>query len=57
MAQYRNINVRSPFYVQHPTTELLTTLSMRIWNGDVVTDKPTAYNYTGERANWRSVYI
>ena len=49
MAQYRNINVRSPFYVQHPTTELLTSLSIRIWNGDAVTDKPTAYNYILEK--------
>ena len=49
MSQYRNINVRSPFYVQHPTTESLTTLSIRVWNGDVVSDKPTAYNYVLEK--------
>tara|TARA_R110000796_G_scaffold196586_2_gene312996 strand:+ start:2258 stop:3355 length:1098 start_codon:yes stop_codon:yes gene_type:complete len=49
MAQYRNINVRSPFYVQHPTTELLTLLSIRIWTGDVVTNKPTSYNYILEK--------
>ena len=46
MAQYRNINVRSPFYVQHPTSEASTSLELRIWEGDVVTDKPALANYT-----------
>lgn len=46
MAQYRNINVRSPFYVQHPTSEASTSLELRIWEGDVVTDKPASPNYS-----------
>ena len=46
MAQYRNINVRSPFYVQLATTESNTGLELRIWEGDVVTDKPELANYT-----------
>ena len=49
MAQYRNINVRSPFYVQLATTELSTSLELRIWEGDVSTDKPTDANYTLEK--------
>lgn len=46
MAQYRNINVRSPFYIQHPTSEANTNLEIRLWYGDVSTAKPTEATYT-----------
>tara|TARA_R110000744_G_scaffold37582_2_gene86014 strand:- start:3671 stop:4813 length:1143 start_codon:yes stop_codon:yes gene_type:complete len=43
---YRQINTRSPFYVQLATTEPVAQLELRIWTGDVATDKPTAATYT-----------
>lgn len=43
---YRQINTRSPFYVQLATTEPIVQLDLRIWTGDVTTDKPTAATYT-----------
>jgi len=43
---YRQINTRSPFYVQLATTEPTVQLQLRIWTGDVSTDKPTAATYT-----------
>ena len=46
MAQYRNISVRSPFYIQHPTSEDSTNLEIRLWYGDVSTAKPTEATYT-----------
>ena len=49
MAQYRNINVRSPFYVQLPTTQPLVRMELRVWNGDLVTDKPAEANYKLEK--------
>ena len=49
MAQYRNINVRSPFYTQLSTAQATTYLSVRIWNGDVVTDRPSVATYTLEK--------
>ena len=45
MAQYRNINVRSPFYVQLATTEDSTNLELKIWSGDITTDKPVNATY------------
>ena len=45
MAQYRNINVRSPFYVQLATTEDSTNLELKIWGGDITTDKPVNATY------------
>jgi len=45
MAQYRNINTRSPFYVQLATTEASTNLEIRLWYGDVVTNKPVDATY------------
>jgi len=42
---YRQINVRSPFYVQLSTTETNVKLELRIWTGDVVTDRPTDSDY------------
>jgi hypothetical protein len=46
MAQYRNINVRSPFYVQLGTAEDSVSLELRLWTGDVVSAKPTDATYT-----------
>lgn len=45
MADYRNINVRSPFFTQLSTTQALVNCEIRLWKGDVVTDLPTDYTY------------
>lgn len=45
MADYRNINVRSPFFTQLSTTQALVNCEVRLWKGDVVTDLPTDYTY------------
>ena len=45
MAQYRQINVRSPFYVQLPTSQPIVELEVRVWYGDVTSDKPTDATY------------
>ena len=45
MADYRNINVRSPFFTQLSTTQVLVNCEIRLWKGDVVTDLPTNYTY------------
>ena len=49
MAQYRQINVRSPFYVQLATAQPLVELQVRIWYGDVSSDKPTDATYVLEK--------
>lgn len=49
MAQYRNINVRSPFYVQLPTSEDTVYLELRIWRGEVVTGRPVDPSYSLEK--------
>lgn len=49
MAQYRQINTRSPFYVQLATAQPLVELELRIWYGDVTSDKPTDATYTLEK--------
>lgn len=46
---YRQINTRSPFYVQLATLQPLVSLELRIWTGDVSTDKPVAATYTIEK--------
>jgi hypothetical protein len=38
---YRQINTRSPFYVQLVTAQPIVQLELRIWLGDVTTDRPT----------------
>lgn len=45
MPNYRNINVRSPFFTQKATTGSLVNCEIRLWKGDVVTDLPVAYTY------------
>ena len=49
MAQYRQINTRSPFYVQLPTAQPRIELNLRVWSGDVVTDRPAIATYTLEK--------
>ena len=46
MAVHRNINVRSPFYVQLVTSEVNVTLELRIWSGDLISNRPTDATYT-----------
>ena len=46
MSQYRNINLRSPFYTQYSSTEQFVDLELKIWAGDIVTEKPTDADYT-----------
>ena len=45
MPDYRNINVRSPFFTQKATTGSVVNCEIRLWKGDVVTDLPTDYTY------------
>lgn len=45
MAQYRSLNVRSPFFTQLSTTQILVNCEVRLWKGDVVNDLPTNYTY------------
>ena len=45
MPNYRNINVRSPFFTQKATTGSVVNCEIRLWKGDVVTDLPTNYTY------------
>jgi len=49
MAQYRNINVRSPFYMQLATSQTTAYLSIKIWNGHKTNDKPSDATYTLEK--------
>lgn len=46
MSQYRNINLRSPFFTQYTSAETFADLELKIWAGDIVTDKPTDAAYT-----------
>ena len=45
MPDYRNINVRSPFFTQKATTGSVVNCEIRLWKGDVVSDLPTNYTY------------
>ena len=45
MPNYRNINVRSPFFTQKATTGSVVNCEIRLWKGDVVTDLPVDYTY------------
>tara|TARA_R110000796_G_scaffold915_3_gene3516 strand:- start:2222 stop:3277 length:1056 start_codon:yes stop_codon:yes gene_type:complete len=45
MAQYRSLNVRSPFFTQLSTTQILVNCEVRLWKGDVVNDLPVDYTY------------
>ena len=43
--QYRQINVRSPFYVERTTTAAEVTLYLRVWTGSLGFGRPTAATY------------
>ena len=38
---YRQINVRSPFYVEKITSEPIIRLNLRIWRGGPILERPT----------------
>ena len=46
---YRQINVRSPFYVEKTTSEPIIQLNLRVWRGGVTTNRPTTATYTLEK--------
>lgn len=43
---HKLIQTRSPFFVKYDTTETTVTLNLKIWTGDVTTDKPSDNTYT-----------
>eukprot|EP01052_Picozoa_sp_SAG31_P062604 SAG31_NODE_21579_length_546_cov_0.677852_1_plen_82_part_10 len=45
---YRQINVRSPFYVEKTTSEPIVQLNLRVWRG-ATTSRPTTATYTLEK--------
>ena len=46
---YRQINVRSPFYVEKSTSEPVVQLNLRVWRGGPILDRPTLATYTLEK--------
>ena len=46
---YRQINVRSPFYVEKTTSEPIIQLNLRVWRGGVTASRPTDATYTLEK--------
>lgn len=46
---YRQINVRSPFYVEKTTSEPVIQLNLRVWRGSPTTSRPTDATYTLEK--------
>jgi hypothetical protein len=46
---YRQINVRSPFYVEKTTSEPIIQLNLRVWRGSPTTNRPTTATYTLEK--------
>ena len=46
---YRQINVRSPFYVEETTSEPIIQLNLRVWRGGPFLNRPTAATYTLEK--------
>ena len=46
---YRQINVRSPFYVEKTTSEPLIRLSLRVWRGSPTTSRPSVATYVLEK--------
>jgi hypothetical protein len=46
---YRQINVRSPFYVEETTSEPVIQLQLRVWRGSRTTNRPTDATYTLEK--------
>jgi len=43
---YRQINVRSPFYVERTTATASVILNLRVWRGGPVFDRPASPTYT-----------
>jgi hypothetical protein len=46
---YRQINVRSPFYVEKTTSEPVIRLSLRVWRGSPTSSRPTLATYVLEK--------
>ena len=46
---YRQINVRSPFYVEKTTSEPIIQLNLRVWRGGPILERPTLATYTLEK--------
>ena len=46
---YRQINVRSPFYVEKTTSEPVIQLNLRVWRGGPILDRPTTATYVLEK--------
>jgi len=46
---YRQINVRSPFYVEKTTSEPVIQLNLRVWRGGPVLNRPTTATYVLEK--------
>lgn len=46
---YRQINVRSPFYVEKTTSEPIIQLNLRVWRGSPTTSRPTDATYVLEK--------
>ena len=46
---YRQINVRSPFYVEKTTSEPMIQLNLRVWRGSPTTNRPTDATYVLEK--------
>lgn len=46
---FRQINVRSPFYVEMTTSEPVIQLNLRVWRGSNTGDRPASATYTLEK--------
>ena len=46
---YRQINVRSPFYVEKTTSEPVVQLNLRVWRGSPTSSRPTDATYVLEK--------
>lgn len=46
---YRQINVRSPFYVEKTTSEPVIQLNLRVWRGGPILERPATATYTLEK--------
>ena len=46
---YRQINVRSPFYVEKTTSEPVIQLNLRVWRGGPILERPSAATYILEK--------
>ena len=46
---YRQINVRSPFYVEKTTSEPVIQLNLRVWRGGPILERPTTATYVLEK--------